>query len=303
MKTEYRFGMKIREFRIERGWTQEHLAEITGFSTRTIQRAEKDKTQDPETLRAIAAAFNVTVRDLRTKYWVTESKPPKSLMIESAEGFRGVLQRGYHYYSRQSLVMPTPEAATRVDELCEEIFSDFWAIDDDEPGLLSSYINSIREPVQELRNMGMAFFCIQECRDMFIKGPALGERIPMEDITRVRFLLVPIHGCFKLPVRGKPQYLHRFWSGCAESVQSLLQMIKQELDLSVASKVIYAMASEGGPDSVPWCDVCFPLLEDGNRISWDYLQEVAGLSVEQMAELEAKVGAMVSSGPMRWKKQ
>jgi hypothetical protein len=78
--------------------------------------------------------------------------------------------------------------------------------------------------------MGMAFFCIQECRDVIIKGQTLGERIPMEDITLVSFLLVPIHGCFHLPGLAKSQRLHRFWSGCAESVESLLQMAKQELD-------------------------------------------------------------------------
>lgn len=299
MKTEYRFGLKIREFRIERGWTQEQLAEIADLSTRTVQRAEKDQTQDPETLAAIAAAFNITVRDLRTKYWVTESKPPKARLIETAEGFRTVIQRGYHYYSQQSLVMPKPEAEGRVNELREEIFADFWAIDDEEPGLLSSYINSIRKPVQDLQSMGMAFLCIQECRDVIIKGQTLGEPIPMEDITLVRFLLVPIHGCFHLVSHGKPQHLHRFWSGCAESVESLLQMAKEELDLSVASNVIYAMAAEGGPDSVLWCDVCFPLLKDGSRISLEYLHEVTGLSVEQMIELDAEVRAAVANDPIR----
>lgn len=299
MKTEYRFGLKIRDVRIDHGWTQEQLAENADLSTRTVQRAEKDKTQDPETLAAIAAAFNVTVADLRRKYWVTESKLPKARLIESAEGFRAVIQRGYHYYSQQSLVMPTPEAEAPVKELREEIFADFWAIDDDEPGLLSSYIESISKPVQDLRNMGMAFFCIQECRDVIIKGQALGERIPMEDITLVRFLLVPVHGCFQLSHHGKLQNLHRFWPGCAESVQSLLQMIKQELDLSVASNVIYAMAAEGDPDSILWCDVCFPLLEDESRISLEYLHEITSLSVEQMVELDAEVRAAVANGAIQ----
>ena len=85
MKTESRFGKKIREFRIDRGWSQEQLAEIAGIATRTVQRAEKDQTRDGETLQAIAAAFDVTVKDLRTNYWVAESHPPKALLIAAAE--------------------------------------------------------------------------------------------------------------------------------------------------------------------------------------------------------------------------
>jgi hypothetical protein len=76
-------------------------------------------------------------------------------------------------------------------------------------------------------------------------------------------------------------------------------MIKQELDLSVARNVIYAMAAEGDPDSVRWCDVCFPLLEDGSRFSLEYLHEITGLSVEQMVELDTEVRAAVSNGPIQ----
>lgn len=62
MKTESRFGKKVREFRVDRGGSQEQLAEIAGIATRQVQRVEKDQTRDGETLQAIAAAFDVTVR-------------------------------------------------------------------------------------------------------------------------------------------------------------------------------------------------------------------------------------------------
>jgi transcriptional regulator with XRE-family HTH domain len=50
-------GIKIRTLRVQRGWTQEQLAEIAGISLRTIQRAEAANSAAFETIRAIAAAF------------------------------------------------------------------------------------------------------------------------------------------------------------------------------------------------------------------------------------------------------
>ncbi len=50
-------GAKIRAFRIQRGWTQEQLAEIAGISLRTVQRAEAANSAAFETMKAIAAAF------------------------------------------------------------------------------------------------------------------------------------------------------------------------------------------------------------------------------------------------------
>jgi transcriptional regulator with XRE-family HTH domain len=37
--------MIVRKLRLQRGWTQEHLAELTGLSVRSIQRLEREKKQ------------------------------------------------------------------------------------------------------------------------------------------------------------------------------------------------------------------------------------------------------------------
>jgi transcriptional regulator with XRE-family HTH domain len=50
-------GTKIRTLRVQRGWTQEQLAEIAGISLRTIQRTEAANCAAFETMRGIAAAF------------------------------------------------------------------------------------------------------------------------------------------------------------------------------------------------------------------------------------------------------
>jgi len=57
-------GIKIRILRVQRGWTQEQLAEIAGISLRTIQRAEAASSAAFETIRAIATAFETEFNQL-----------------------------------------------------------------------------------------------------------------------------------------------------------------------------------------------------------------------------------------------
>ena len=57
MKTEIRYGKRIKEARFARGWTQEHLAEIADITPRTVARIEKEEVRGSESLMAIAAAF------------------------------------------------------------------------------------------------------------------------------------------------------------------------------------------------------------------------------------------------------
>ena len=55
---------KIRKWRDERCWSQEHLADTAGISLRTVQRIENGETASRETVMALAAAFNVDVSAL-----------------------------------------------------------------------------------------------------------------------------------------------------------------------------------------------------------------------------------------------
>ncbi len=50
---------KVRQLRLERGWTQQQLADACGLSTRTIQRIEKDGVASLETTSALVAVFEV----------------------------------------------------------------------------------------------------------------------------------------------------------------------------------------------------------------------------------------------------
>ncbi len=55
---------KIKRWREERYWSQEHLAELAGIGVRTIQRIENGEQASPESLKALAAAFNIDVMAL-----------------------------------------------------------------------------------------------------------------------------------------------------------------------------------------------------------------------------------------------
>ena len=56
--------MVIKNLRLKHGWSQEQLANITGLSTRTIQRIEKDDEASLESLKALAHAFEMDIQTL-----------------------------------------------------------------------------------------------------------------------------------------------------------------------------------------------------------------------------------------------
>ena len=57
--------MIIRKLRLEKGYSQEQLAEMAGISTRTLQRIERGANASPETLKCIASVLETDFSDLR----------------------------------------------------------------------------------------------------------------------------------------------------------------------------------------------------------------------------------------------
>lgn len=57
--------MIVRKLRIEKGLSQEQLAEMSGISTRTLQRIERGAKASPETLKCIAAVLETDFSRLR----------------------------------------------------------------------------------------------------------------------------------------------------------------------------------------------------------------------------------------------
>ncbi len=65
--------MLLRKMRLQRGWSQEHLAELTGLSVRTIQRLERGHPCSLETLNALAAVFETDISTFRPQEQYTMS--------------------------------------------------------------------------------------------------------------------------------------------------------------------------------------------------------------------------------------
>jgi transcriptional regulator with XRE-family HTH domain len=59
--------MIVRKLRLQRGWSQEHLAQLSGLNIRTIQRIERGQGAGLESMKALAAVFEVSFSDLQTQ--------------------------------------------------------------------------------------------------------------------------------------------------------------------------------------------------------------------------------------------
>lgn len=53
----------IKKMRLERHWSQEQLAKMSGLSIRTIQRIENGENAGLESLKALAAVFETNIED------------------------------------------------------------------------------------------------------------------------------------------------------------------------------------------------------------------------------------------------
>jgi transcriptional regulator with XRE-family HTH domain len=73
--------MLVQKLRVQRGWSQEQLAELTGLSARTIQRIERGHRASAESLKAIAAVFDVDFSALREP----DMQPPATSQISPEE--------------------------------------------------------------------------------------------------------------------------------------------------------------------------------------------------------------------------
>ena len=58
--------MILRKLRLQKGWSQEQVAELTGLSVRTVQRIERGGQPSLESAKALAAVFEVELKTFQT---------------------------------------------------------------------------------------------------------------------------------------------------------------------------------------------------------------------------------------------
>jgi transcriptional regulator with XRE-family HTH domain len=59
--------MIVRKLRLERGWSQEQLAQMSGLNIRTIQRIERGQNAGLESLKSLAAVFEIDLNQLQSE--------------------------------------------------------------------------------------------------------------------------------------------------------------------------------------------------------------------------------------------
>jgi hypothetical protein len=167
------------------------------------------------------------------------------------------------------------------EELLETIFSDLQYLGPDESDLMRSWVQSIKEPLEELHSIGMEIFSIQDRREGFVGGP--GHKKLMEDWTTGHYLLVLEHSCF-----SAKNCIHRFHDGCPTAVEALHEWLRQEQDgteieLRLFANELVVTAVKGIEQG--YCSVCFPKGPTGEYLMEEYVKRISGLSAEQIQNL------------------
>jgi len=77
---------EIKKMRLERHWSQEQLAEMSGLSIRTIQRIENGENAGFESLKSLAAVFETTITD-SNKDTEIEQAIKEEAYVQKVKGF------------------------------------------------------------------------------------------------------------------------------------------------------------------------------------------------------------------------
>jgi transcriptional regulator with XRE-family HTH domain len=106
--------MLVQKLRLKRGWSQQQLAEASGLSVRTVQRIEAGQPASTETLKSLAAVFEVDFSSLdpqpeqpaMTSTSTTTASPQILAERQEAEAFAHVRRlRGFYMHPMRYVVI------------------------------------------------------------------------------------------------------------------------------------------------------------------------------------------------------
>ena len=97
--------MSVQKLRLKFGWSQQQLAEASGLSVRTVQRIEAGYPASTESLKSLAAVFEVDFSTLNPEQTMNSTTSTLSEQQE-AEAFEFVrkLRRFYMHFFRYVIV-------------------------------------------------------------------------------------------------------------------------------------------------------------------------------------------------------
>ena len=80
----------IKKMRLERHWSQEQLAEMSGLSIRTIQRIENGENAGLESLKSLASVFETNITDSDKKEEIEQIRKEEEY-VQNVKGFYKLL--------------------------------------------------------------------------------------------------------------------------------------------------------------------------------------------------------------------
>lgn len=75
--------MQVQKLRLQRGWSQQQLAELSGLSVRTIQRIENGSAASTESLKSLASVFEIDFSTLSSEPAMPDTPTPTSSPIHT----------------------------------------------------------------------------------------------------------------------------------------------------------------------------------------------------------------------------
>ena len=75
-------SLKVKRLRKHKGWSQEHLASVSGLSTKTVQRIESGNNASLESQQALASVFEIDIGELIYNNFEPEKRNPKEYILE-----------------------------------------------------------------------------------------------------------------------------------------------------------------------------------------------------------------------------
>jgi transcriptional regulator with XRE-family HTH domain len=80
----------IKKMRLERHWSQDQLAEMSGLSIRTIQRIENGENAGLESLKSLASVFEINITDSNKTKEIEQVRKEEEY-IQNVKGFYKLL--------------------------------------------------------------------------------------------------------------------------------------------------------------------------------------------------------------------
>jgi transcriptional regulator with XRE-family HTH domain len=98
--------MYVQKLRLKKGWSQQQLADFSGLSVRTVQRIESGQPASTETLKSLAAVFEVEFTTINQESPMTTATAPNTPDGDEAEAFRHVRKlRGFYFHLMQYVIV------------------------------------------------------------------------------------------------------------------------------------------------------------------------------------------------------